>query len=91
MARLVILVQLLCAGIVLSWLAERLGAPVPDARAAGSVLLLLSLLLLTASVWLAARQEVGLRRALFAAFAVSAAFSSLAQLHNVVRYVLLAQ
>ena len=90
-APLAIAAQLLCAAIVAPWIAERLGAPGPDVRPAGSVLLLLSLPLLVAGAWRVSRRAVGPRRALFTWFAISAACSTAAELHNVVRYVLLGQ
>ncbi|HEY0972484.1 MAG TPA: ATP-binding protein [Gemmatimonadales bacterium] len=60
-------------------------------RAAGSFLLLASIVLLAAASYRAARASGGARRALFWGFAVSAAFSTLAQTHNFVRYVVMGE
>ncbi|HEU4631132.1 MAG TPA: ATP-binding protein [Gemmatimonadaceae bacterium] len=66
------------------------GVPLPaGSRAAGSVLLLLTLALFTVAAVRIGRQARGARRWLFLCFAASSACSALAQTHNVVRYVLL--
>jgi two-component system NtrC family sensor kinase len=84
--------QALCLAIVALGAAAAVGVPLPGwSRAAGSVLLLAALPLLVAAALRGGLAEQGARRWLLLCFAASATCSSLAQAHNVVRYVLLGQ
>ncbi|HEX5581814.1 MAG TPA: ATP-binding protein [Gemmatimonadaceae bacterium] len=68
------------------------GARGPDfTRAAGSFLLLLSIVFLAGAAYRAARESTGPRRVFFCGFAISAVFSTLAQSHNFVRYVVMGE
>ena len=89
--RAAVIAQLLALAVVSIGVVGAFGAAPPGARATGGLLLLLATAALCVAGMGAAASSLGPRRWLFAGLALSALCSTAAQLHNVVRYVLLAQ